>query len=287
MDLTSSYNNNHSYRAIIVAPNGARKTKQDNPNIPLTDTEIIEEVIACRDAGAAMVHLHCRDNQGVHSLDINLKKHLYKCVKQAVGGSMIVQLTTEAVGIYHPEQQKHLIKSVKPEAASFALRELVSEKTHPNDSQTFFRWVTEQGIISQIILYDQSDISRYFQLLKQDILPSQNQHVLIVLGRYKNSHDPTPEDLVNLELEQFHQRNIRVAICAFGRQEHHCLTHALKQGLDARIGFENNHLGLDGKPAVNNAQQVINLKESDKLLNINYHDAYSFRKALLNNSPFS
>ncbi|MBU2895837.1 3-keto-5-aminohexanoate cleavage protein [Vibrio hepatarius] len=282
MDLTSSYDNNGSHRAIIVAPNGARKTKQDNPNIPLTDTEIIDDVIACRDAGAAMVHLHCRDAKGAHSLDVKLNNHLYAHVKQAVGDSMIVQLTTEAIGIYSPSQQKHLIKTVKPEAASFALRELLPNNTDFNDSQAFFHWAAEQGIISQIILYDQSDISRYLQLLDQGVLPSQNQHALIVLGRYQTQGHPHPRDLDNLEITALRQRDIRIAICAFGNQEHQCLTHALKQGMDVRVGFENNHLDRNGKPAVNNAQQVRHLKESDNFLNINYHDAYSFRRVLTN-----
>ena len=278
----SSGNDKHTQHAIIVAPNGARKTKQDHPNIPLTEAEIINEVIACRDAGAAMVHLHCRDDNGHHSLDVTRNQRLYEHVKQAVGDSIIIQLTTEAVGLYSPERQKHLIKTVKPEAASFALRELAPEDANLNDCQAFFHWVAEQGIISQIILYDQPDISRYLQLLNDDVLPSQNQHALIVLGRYQTQGNPSPKELDKLQISALHQRAIRVAVCAFGRHEHQCLVHALKQGLDVRVGFENNHLTPDGKPAANNAQQVRYLKESDNLLNINYHDAYSFRRALTN-----
>ncbi|WP_373037144.1 3-keto-5-aminohexanoate cleavage protein [Vibrio tetraodonis] len=282
MDLMSLSNDKQTHRAIIVAPNGARKTKQDHPNIPLTETEIINEVIACRDAGAAMVHLHCRDDNGRHSLDVTLNQRLYEHVKHAVGDSIIIQLTSEAVGLYSPEQQKHLIKTVKPEAASFALRELVPEGANLSDCRAFFHWVAEQGIISQIILYDQSDISRYLQLLNDDVLPSQNQHTLVVLGRYQTQGNPSPKELDDLHISALRQRAIRVAVCAFGKHEHQCLSHALKQGLDVRVGFENNHLAPDGKLAANNAQQVRHLKESDNLLNINYHDAYSFRRALTN-----
>lgn len=283
MDLTSPKLSSQQARAIIVAPNGARKTKQDHPNLPMTEDEIISEVIACRDAGAAMVHLHCRDEHGHHSLEIEPNRRLYHKVKQAVGGSVIVQLTTEAVGIYSAEQQIALTKAVKPEAASFALRELIPDDTHIESGKAFFHWVAEHGIISQIILYDQHDIDRYFQLRAQGILPTANQHALVVLGRYHNDQQSSPWDLKQLDLSQFVQQNVHLAVCAFGDREQDCLISATLLGLDVRVGFENNHLDPQGIPAINNADQVRNLKKINKLLNISIHDAYSFRRALLNN----
>lgn len=53
--------------AIIVAPNGARKTKQDHASLPMTTEELITEARACQSAGAAMIHLHARDGHGKHS----------------------------------------------------------------------------------------------------------------------------------------------------------------------------------------------------------------------------
>ncbi|WP_195753677.1 3-keto-5-aminohexanoate cleavage protein, partial [Vibrio parahaemolyticus] len=50
--------------AIIVAPNGARKTKHDHANLPMTKDELVAEAIACQTAGAAMIHLHARDANG-------------------------------------------------------------------------------------------------------------------------------------------------------------------------------------------------------------------------------
>ena len=49
---------------ITVAPTGAWPSKKDNPNIPLTPKEIAEDVYACYKAGAAVAHLHMRDDEG-------------------------------------------------------------------------------------------------------------------------------------------------------------------------------------------------------------------------------
>ena len=266
--------------AIIVAPNGARKTKQDHDQLPMTIEEMVAEAKACQTAGATMIHLHARDAQGRHSLEVDDNLEIYHAVKAAVGDSMIVQLTTEAVGMYSPQQQMALIKAVKPEAASFALRELIPDEQSEEQGFAFFDWVAAQGILSQIILYDQADIERYFSFRERGVLPKHNQHALVVLGRYHEAQQSSPWDLRALHLERFIEENVRCAVCAFGAREQDCLTHAMLLGLDVRVGFENNHLSADGQPANCNAEQVQRLKEVSKLLDVPLHDAESFRESI-------
>ncbi|MGR5212635.1 3-keto-5-aminohexanoate cleavage protein [Vibrio rotiferianus] len=266
--------------AIIVAPNGARKTKQDHAQLPMKIEELIAEAKACQTAGAAMIHLHARDTQGRHSLEVYDNLEIYHAVKTAVGDSMIVQLTTEAVGMYSPPQQIALIKAVKPEAASFALRELIPDQQSEEQGFAFFDWVADQGIHSQIILYDQADIGRYFSLRDRGVLSKQNQHALVVLGRYHEAQQSSPWDLRALHLERFIEENVRCAVCAFGAREQDCLTHAMLLGLDVRVGFENNHLSADGQLAKSNAEQVQRLKNLSKLLGVPLHDAESFRESI-------
>lgn len=266
--------------AIIVAPNGAKKTKQDHAQLPMNTEEMVAEAKACQTAGSTMIHLHARDVQGRHSLEVDDNLEIYHAVKAAVGNSMIVQLTTEAVGMYSPQQQMALIKVVKPEAVSFALRELIPDEQSEEQGLIFFDWVAEQGILSQIILYDQADIERYFSLREQGVLPKQNQHALVVLGRYHEAQQSSPWDLRALHLERFIEENVRCAVCAFGTREQDCLTHAMLLGLDVRVGFENNHLSSDGQLAKSNAEQVRRLKEICELLDVPLHDAESFRLSL-------
>ena len=271
---------NERKAAIIVAPNGARKTRLDNPSLPVTIEQIVEDVKACRDAGAAMVHLHARDKKGLHSLGIDDNQATLEAVKNVVGESIIIQLTTEAVGQYQPEQQMLLIRETKPEAASFALKELVPNDGYLEVAKKFFNWVAESGIIAQYILYSIEDVQRYFSLIKQGVLPNHHHHLLLVLGRYHKQLRSTPADLLPFLNESLLTAKHRWAMCAFGQEEQKCLISGMLMGGDIRVGFENNHVNNKGHMAKNNAQQIIDIKELTSLLNIQLHDAQSFRKAL-------
>ncbi len=57
---------------INVAMTGAVPGKRDNPLVPLPPEEIAADAIACADAGASVVHLHVRDEDGqpVHRHDL-------------------------------------------------------------------------------------------------------------------------------------------------------------------------------------------------------------------------
>ncbi|MGP8306371.1 3-keto-5-aminohexanoate cleavage protein [Vibrio sp. YIC-376] len=266
--------------AIIVAPNGAKKTKQDHHSLPMTIEELVAEALACQSAGAAMIHLHARDLFGRHSLDVEDNLPVYHAVKEAVGDKMIVQLTTEAVGRYSPQQQIALIKAVRPEAASFALRELFPDRECEKEGSAFFHWAAEQPMLSQIILYNEADIERYFELRESGVLPNYNQHVLVVLGRYHKNQQSSPWDLRDLSLERFSQEGIRCAVCAFGAKEQDCLTSAMLLGLDVRVGFENNHLDASGGLAESNSAQVKALSDISRLLNVPLDDARNFSSSI-------
>lgn len=267
--------------AIIVAPNGATKTRLDHPALPITIDQIVTDVIACRDAGAAMVHLHARDKNGLHSLEIDDNLSTLDAVRTAVGDSIIVQLTTEAVGQYQPPHQMQLIRETMPEAASFALKELLPDDSYLAVAETFFHWVAESGIIAQYILYSVQDIQRYFSLIKQGILPNKNHHLLLVLGRYHKQLESVPTDLIPFFSEQLLAGKTRWATCAFGPEEQRCLISAILMGGDIRVGFENNHFNSQGLIAKNNAQQVLDIKALTDLLNIKLHNAKSFREVLV------
>ncbi len=188
----------------------------------------------------------------------------------------MIQLTTEAVGKYSPQQQMALIKAVKPEAASFAIKELIPSDHDRPIARDFFAWVKEENITAQYIVYSVDDLKRYIDLIENQILPTQNHHLLLVLGRYSEQLLSNPTDLLPF-FPTLQQVKCRWAVCAFGPRELHCLTAAALLGGDVRIGFENNHLDIFGRPAKGNAQQVKQLKNTLSMLNIGTYDANAFR----------
>ena len=58
-------------RIITVALTGAWPKKENNPNVPMTPAEISEDIYACWKAGAAVAHMHMRDDDGNGTMDVN------------------------------------------------------------------------------------------------------------------------------------------------------------------------------------------------------------------------
>lgn len=263
---------------LIVAPNGARRMPEDHPRLPITPDSAAYESMEALKAGASVVHLHARDESGAHTLDPEINRQFMQAVRDVVGDEMVIQLTTEAVGIYQPDEQMKLIYEVKPEAASFAIKELIPTDSNADKQrgQTFFRWVKEQGIIAQFILYSAEDVQRYHRLKAENVLPDTHHHLLFVLGRYSQGQRSQPTDL--LPMLQAHTDTTPWAVCAFGEQEHLCAASAITLGGDVRLGFENNLYANDGTLADSNATLIQQAADVARAINRPLTTAKQFRQ---------
>src|ERR1700761_1181557 len=99
---------------ISVAPNGARRSKQDPPAIPLTPAELAIEAEQCADAGAVLLHLHVRDADGKHTLSPNIYARALEAIRHRVGDKLLLQITTESVGIFDRQTQMDTVLTVRP-----------------------------------------------------------------------------------------------------------------------------------------------------------------------------
>ena len=250
--------------AIAVAPNGARKTHIDHAALPITPDELAVCARQCLDAGAAMLHLHVRRPDGTHSLEPDDYRPAIAAVQQAVGDALVIQITTEAVGIYTPEQQMASVRALQPEAISVALRELAPDAAHEAQAARFFGELAAARTAIQYILYSADDVVRYRDLRARGVLPDTPHWVLFVLGRYSAGQRSDPADLLPF-LQAWADggdvtANVPWAMCAFGPREAECALSAALLGGHARLGFENNMALPDGSTAPDNAALVTNLR---------------------------
>lgn len=244
---------------VAVAPNGARKTKADHPALPITAEEIAATATACRDAGAAMIHLHVRDRDGRHSLDVDTYRAATAAVRAAVGRDLVVQATSEAAGRYRPKEQMQMVRDLKPEAVSLAVREIVPDEAAEPAAAAFLAWVRSEGIRPQYILYSDDDLRRFDDLIARGVVPGERQLVLFVLGRYTRGQTSEPRDLVPFLAANSHHH--LWSVCAFGPRETACAVAAAALGGHVRVGFENNLHLPDGSLAADNAALVTAVAE--------------------------
>ncbi len=264
---------------IMAAPNGARASKADHPDLPVTIEEITKEAIRCRDAGAAVIHAHVRDKEGQHVLDAGLYTELLAEIDEVAPG-LLVQITTEAVGRYSPFQQKEVVHSVKPDMASVALREMVPSPAEESSAGEFYAWAAEADIHIQHILYDAADVQYYKFLRSEHIIPETGPSgVLFVLGRYAGNMIADSNELPPMLNEAGNDAGTWFS-CAFGETEGTCMKLAMEQGGHPRIGFENNRVLNDGTIAKGSYELVAQTAETAKALGLNILDAEEARALL-------
>lgn len=265
--------------AIMVAPNGARRTKHDHPAIPLSPAELAAAASACLDAGACAIHVHVRDRHQRHTLDPDAYRAAIAAIRQAVGRRLLIQATSEAVGIFSPADQMRMVRELKPEAVSLALRELLPEASHERDFARFLEWLARERIIPQFILYSDEEVGALRQLHRRGLIPFERPWQLFVLGRYSPGQVSQPSDLLPF-LNQA-DSTWPWSLCAFGAGEHACAAAAAALGGQARVGFENNLRLADGQLAPDNAALVAQVNAVAELLQRPLADADALRTIIV------
>jgi len=240
---------------LMVAPNGARKIKKDHPAVPLTISETVATAKSCYEAGAGAIHLHVRDKEGQHVLDAGLYKEALNELEHQVP-NMHIQVTTEAIGKYSPEDMRKLAYDVTPPGVSIGTSELIPSRKPEEEDIKLYKYLTEAGTKIQHILYKPEDIDLLSELLNKAGIQINDAWCLFVIGHYSRRISyPENISLFAKKMEE-HKINLDWAICAFGKEEMSCLEKAISLGGKLRVGFENSLFMPNGEIASDNHIKV-------------------------------
>ena len=264
---------------VAVAPNGGRKTKADHPALPISPEELGRTAAECLAAGAAMIHLHVRDRDGLHVLDPEAYRAAIARICAAVGDGLVVQITSESLGRYSPAEQRAAILATNPEAVSLALRELAPHESGEKDFAQFLGRLKQMRVYPQFILYSPDEARRLEAMQKRGLIPFEAPAVLYVLGRFTLLRTASPSDLLPFVAPDM-PRFASWSVCAFGRREAACVTAAALLGGHARVGYENNLALPSGERAPSNADLVAVVVQALKALAIATETADGVRERI-------
>lgn len=107
-------------RIITIATTGAWPKKENNPNVPMTPSEIADDIYACWKAGAAVAHIHMRDDEGNGTMDKEKFAETQKLLNERYPNcDVILNMTTS--GDIHADDYTRMIhiKELHPEMASY------------------------------------------------------------------------------------------------------------------------------------------------------------------------
>jgi uncharacterized protein (DUF849 family) len=97
---------------ITAALTGALTTRKQCEHIPYTPEEIAEEARRCADAGAAVVHIHARNDDGTPSFAVEKYRQIMDEVRRR--SDVIINFSTGAIGIPMEDRVGHIAR-LKPE----------------------------------------------------------------------------------------------------------------------------------------------------------------------------
>ena len=241
---------------LMVAPNGARRSKSDHAQLPVTDAEIIETTVRCAAAGADGTHVHIRDAQGQHQIDAGHYRAILEQLREALP-DMYLQVTSESADRYSAAEQRAMMRELRPANVSVALREMVREPADWAEAQDFYEWARGSKVDVQHILYSPQEVRSFCDSVDAGRIPGDHHLIQLVQGTYANGS--TGKTALGDYLAEMHTQGGATfdwMLCSFGAEETDALTDAARAGGKARVGFENSLWNKDGTLATDNAMRV-------------------------------
>jgi len=252
---------------VTVATTGAWPTKEHNPAIPLTPKEIAEDVFECWQAGAAIAHLHMRDDQGRGTMDADRFAETVALIREKC--DIVLNLTTSGdLEATDETRMAHLVR-LRPELASYDagtmnwMHNSVFMNT-PQFLEKLGRTMTEIGVMPEIEVFDAGMFYNAQYYMKKGVIaaPGYFQFVLGAAGGMA----ATVENLVFLK--GLLPADAQWSALGIGAGHLPILYAAIALGGNIRVGMEDNVFYAKGRLAQSNAEFVARaarlVKEADK-----------------------
>ena len=258
---------------FTAALNGAFVNKEMNPNVPEQPGEIAQASLDCYNAGAAIVHIHARDEQGKPCGTKEKFAEIQDAVK-AKCKEVIVQFSTGG-GTNLTIDERVSCLDADPEMASLNMGTLMRQ-TGPNAGQPFANmtkdieaWAAKMKamhIKPEMECYSQSMHRDVHNLIKKDLIEPP-YYVNFVLGMmHQGAIEANPDTLISMY--QFLPENAYFNTTATGAAELPVTTVGMLLGGCVRVGLEDNIYYAKGVLAESNAQLVARSVRIAKELNL-------------------
>lgn len=248
---------------ITAAITGAETSKAMNPNLPCTPSEQAQAAFECWQAGASIVHLHVRDEQGKPSQSIELFKEVSELIRAKC--DLILQFSTGgAVGT--PVSERIAPLKLKPEMASLNAGSInfgdeVFENL-PKDVATLAAEMKRLNIKPEIEVYDLGMLEYGVSLVTSGVVNAP-AHFQFVLGT-KHGLSGAPENMFHMKSKL--PPGCTFAVAGVGRHQLQVAPLAIVSGGHVRVGFEDNLYFSKGVLAKSNAELVRRVAELAALL---------------------
>lgn len=250
---------------ITAALTGVLANRQQSPYIPYTPEEIAEDGRRAVDAGASILHIHARQENGLPAFDVETYARIDEEVKKRCP-DVIINYSTGAIGIPN-EQRIHHIDALQPDMAALNMGSMnyaIYSKKHRafyhdhvfanpfKDIIFFLERMKKAGTRPEMECFDTGHINNAQPLIDMGLLESPLQFSLImgVLGGIPATAENLTHQVRQIPAGAFWQ------VIGIGAKQWKMLAAAIALGGNIRVGLEDNLYLPNGDLALSNGQSV-------------------------------
>ncbi len=240
---------------ITAAICGAEVLKEHNPAVPYTVEECVREAKSAYDAGASIIHLHVREDDGTPTQSKERFRVVIDAIKAECPDVIIQPSTGGAVGMTNDQRLQPT--ELNPEMATLDCGTLnfggddIFENTE-NTIKYFGEKMIERGIKPELEVFDKSMIDMALRLHKKGYI-REPMHFDFVMG-VNGGISGELRDFVFLRGSI--PSGATYTVAGIGRYEFPLAIAAIIDGGHVRVGFEDNVFISKGVLAKSNGELV-------------------------------
>ncbi len=262
---------------ITAAVVGAEITKEQTPYLPTTPDEIAIEVEKASKAGAAIVHLHVRDKDGLPTQDKAIYRETIHKIKERT--DIIIQVSTGGSIGMTPEERIQPV-TLQPEMATLTTGTVnFGEEVflnRPQDIRMFAKVMGDYGVKPEFEIFDVGMVNNALHLVKEGLVKG-HLHFDFVMG-VPGGIGATAKHL--LHMVEHIPKDATWSVAGIGRHELPLGMIALPLGGHIRVGLEDNIYYSKGILAKGNDELVARIVRLAKELGRDIASPNDARKIL-------
>lgn len=224
---------------ITAAICGAEVTKANNPAVPYTVEETVREAKSAYDAGASVIHLHVREDDGVPTQSAARFAVIMEAIRKACPDVIIQPSTGGAVGMSNEERLQPI--TLNPEMATLdcGTCNFGGDDIFVNTENTIIEFaekMNRRNIKPECEVFDKGMIDMALRLAKKGYIKTP-MHFNFVMG-VNGGISATVRDL--LFMRESIPAESTFTVSGVGRSQIPMATAAILLGGHVRVGFEDN-----------------------------------------------
>jgi len=241
---------------VTAALTGGVHGKETNPNVPETPAEIGRAAAEAEAAGAAVVHLHAREDNGERAFSTERFQAVTEAVRERTD-DVIIQHSTGGTAAPTDLRHEPLRTDPPPEMASLDMGPLNRQTTLTSENtratiDSLYDEMAERGIKPELEVFNDGHLNEVYGLLDRRDL-GEPVYATLIFGTGTLTR-PRPRNLLNA-VDNLPEGALFNTL-GFGPHQLPLTTMGILLGGHVRVGLEDNVYYRRGELATSNAQLV-------------------------------